>query len=242
LNKSIDERIGKNSLDSGKEILEEHTKENDAPSLRTFDTKNKTVTITLLAVFTALGPALSISFIWLPYFELMTLTLFIGGFILGYTYGIALAILSSTLYEIIATIIVGPAFIVFPFKIIAYLVITCSGAFIGKILPKKGTISWRIFLAVLGGLLTLCFDLCVNLGLILFLDYQLISYFTILVLGLPATTIRIATNSAFFFLIYDILNRGINPLMEKYQGEEKKVNRQMEETQRRSGQTNKKVK
>ncbi|MHA1532081.1 MAG: hypothetical protein ACTSR6_08795, partial [Candidatus Heimdallarchaeota archaeon] len=61
-----------------------------------FSQVRPTIKITLLAIFTALGVALATVFAYLPFFELMSLTLFIGGAILGPLYSVFLAILSSS--------------------------------------------------------------------------------------------------------------------------------------------------
>ncbi|MBD3189400.1 MAG: hypothetical protein GF308_02090 [Candidatus Heimdallarchaeota archaeon] len=179
-------------------------------------TNRKSVQVALLAIFTALGPALSLSFIWFPYFELMTLTIFVGGLVLGPIYGIILAIMSSTLYEIIATLAVGQALPIYPFKLLAYILIALSGAVIGKSLPEKPTFSWRCFTAIVGGTLTLCFDLIVNLGMIFFMDLQVISYFTTLLVGLPVTAIRVVSNTLLFTFVPELVSRVINPLLGKY--------------------------
>lgn len=185
------------------------------PELKEFQGKRLSLKIAILAIFTALGPALSISFIWFPYFELMTLTIFLGGMILGPIYGIVQAIFSTTLLELVATFILGPGFPIYPFKVIAFIIVSLMGALVGKILPEKSTLSWRIFIATLGGVLTLLFDLLVNIGMILFLDLQFISYFSILLVGLPVTAIRVSANTLLFTLIPEIYHRAILPLIGK---------------------------
>ncbi|HUU77510.1 MAG TPA: ECF transporter S component [candidate division Zixibacteria bacterium] len=185
--------------------------------MKEYDTKNTSLKIAILAIFTALGPALSISFIWFPYFELMTLTIFIGGMILGPLYGIALAIFSTSLFELIATFALGPGLPIFPFKIIAFIVIVLAGSLIGKIFPEKTTFSWRIFIATLGGLLTLIYDLLTNFGMIIFLNLQLISYFTTLIVGLPVTAARVGANTIIFAFLPEIYNRAINPILKNSQ-------------------------
>ena len=174
-----------------------------------------TLKIAILAIFTALGPALSISFIWFPYFELMTLTVFLGGMILGPIYGIIQAVFSTTLLELVATFVLGPGFPIYPFKVVAFILVSLSGALIGKILPEKSTLSWRVFIATLGGMLTLLFDLLVNIGMIIFLDLQFISYFSILLAGLPVTAIRVTANTLLFAFVPEIYGRAIHPLIGK---------------------------
>lgn len=177
--------------------------------------KKTTLRIALLAIFTALGPALSISFIWFPYFELMTLTIFIAGIILGFIYGFAVAVLSATLYEIISIVVIGPGFVVFPFKLIVFLIIAITGAFIGKTTPSKTAFFWRFFLGVTGGLLTIFYDLFVNIGMILFLELTFTSYFVVLLTGLSVTAAKTCVNVILFIFIPDILRRAIYPIMKQ---------------------------
>ena len=49
----------------------------------------------------------------------------------------------------------GPAYIIYPFKIIAFIIIAVTGALLVRQTDKKATFFWRFFLAVVGGLLTL---------------------------------------------------------------------------------------
>lgn len=202
-----------NLLEKERLEAESESRSTKESEMKEYHSKNTSFKIAILAIFTALGPALSISFIWFPYFELMTLTIFIGGMILGPLYGIALAIFSTSLFELIATFALGPGFPIFPFKVIAFIVIVLAGSLIGKIIPEKTTFSWRIFIATLGGLLTLIYDLLTNFGMIIFLDLQLISYFTILVVGLPVTAARVGANTIIFAFLPEIYNRAINPIL-----------------------------
>ncbi|HUT79915.1 MAG TPA: hypothetical protein VMZ29_01835 [Candidatus Bathyarchaeia archaeon] len=184
--------------------------------LTEYTPKNHTIKVAILAIFTALGAALSSLFMYIPYIEFMTLTLFIGGIILGPLYGSFLAILSASLYEIIATAMVGPGVIIFPFKIVAFVLIALTGALIGHKIPTKTSYFWRFFIAVIGGLLTILYDLIVNIGWVLITnDFKFIGYFTALIIGLPITAAKVASNAVLFFFIPDILNRTLKSIMTK---------------------------
>ncbi|MHA1212957.1 MAG: hypothetical protein ACTSSH_10895, partial [Candidatus Heimdallarchaeota archaeon] len=61
--------------------------------LQEYTPKNHSIKVAILAIFTGLGAALSSLFIYFPNVELMTLTIFIGGIILGPVYGSFLAVL-----------------------------------------------------------------------------------------------------------------------------------------------------
>ncbi|MHA1212329.1 MAG: hypothetical protein ACTSSH_07695, partial [Candidatus Heimdallarchaeota archaeon] len=149
-----------------------------------------------------------------PNVELMTLTIFIGGIILGPVYGSFLAVLASSLYEIIATALIGLGGIIYPFKVIAFLLVALTGAMIGRNIPSKPTFLRRVFMAVIGGLLTIAFDLITNFGWVLISsEFQWIGYFTALLTGLPITASKVAANSVLFFFIPDILNRAVKPFM-----------------------------
>jgi hypothetical protein len=180
---------------------------------------SKALFAALIAIFAALGPSLSVSFIWFPYFEFMTLTIFLGGFILGYVGGICTGLLSATLYEIIASTLVGVALPIFPFKLIAYTLIAVSGAMYKKIKFEQKLL-WHIGLIITGGLLTIVFDLIVNLGMLLAMNLQIAGYFAALVTGLFVTAGRTATNMVLFSFIPIINRQVINPLIGSYIGEE----------------------
>ncbi|MCF2142695.1 MAG: hypothetical protein K9W42_03250 [Candidatus Heimdallarchaeota archaeon] len=174
---------------------------------------NHTLKIALVAVLAALSAALSTAFIFFPYIELMTITLFLGGTILGPIYACALAIISASLYEIISTVIIGPGFIIFPFKLVAFLLIALSGAFSKRLIAKETTALLRLFFATIGGLLTIAFDLITNVGwIILAQNFNLIGYFTALVIGLPVTAAKVVVNGVLFFFIPDIYKRAIKSL------------------------------
>ena len=178
--------------------------------------KNHTLKIALLAILTALGPALSLSFIWFPYFELMTLTIFLSGVILGPLYGSILAILSTSLYELIVSLVIGPALPVYPFKVIAFCIVALAGALMGYKTNFSTSFFWRLFFGVLGGLLTLSYDLIVSLGMFFFLGTGVGSYFAFIFAGLPVTAIRVATNTLLFAFIPDIILRTIKPLVIRF--------------------------
>ncbi|MHA1355805.1 MAG: hypothetical protein ACTSR1_11595, partial [Candidatus Heimdallarchaeota archaeon] len=143
--------------------------------------------IALLAILTALGPALSISFIWFPYFELMTLTIFLSGVILGPLYGSILAILSTSLYELIVSLVIGPALPVYPFKVIAFCIVALAGALMGYKTNFSTSFFWRLFFGV-----------------------------AFIFAGLPITAIRVATNTLLFAFIPDIFLRTIKPLVIRF--------------------------
>jgi len=176
---------------------------------------NHTIKIAMVATLAALSAALSTAFIFFPYIELMTFTLFIGGIILGATYASALALISASLYEIISTILVGPGFVIFPFKLIAFLLIALTGSLVRNMIAKRETtMLFRLFLAVIGGLLTIAFDLLTNIGwIILSENFNAIGYFTALALGLPVTATKVAVNGTLFFIIPDVYSRAIRPLL-----------------------------
>jgi len=61
------EELNKNNSDESK--ITDKVLEVETEKLTIVPPKNHTLKIALLAILTALGPALSISFIWFPYFE-----------------------------------------------------------------------------------------------------------------------------------------------------------------------------
>ncbi|MHA1629079.1 MAG: hypothetical protein ACTSXO_02480 [Candidatus Heimdallarchaeota archaeon] len=174
---------------------------------------NHTIKIAMVAILGALSAALSTAFIFFPYIELMTITLFLGGIILGPIYACALAIISASLYEIISTVIIGPGFIIFPFKLVAFLLIALSGAFCKQLIEKDTTVLLRLFFATIGGLLTIAFDLITNVGwIILAQNFNFIGYFTALLIGLPVTASKVVVNGVLFFFIPDVYKRAIKSL------------------------------
>ncbi|MHA1244105.1 MAG: hypothetical protein ACTSP7_05965 [Candidatus Heimdallarchaeota archaeon] len=208
------EELNKNNSDESK--ITDKVLEVETEKLTIVPPKNHTLKIALLAILTALGPALSISFIWFPYFELMTLTIFLSGVILGPLYGSILAILSTSLYELIVSLVIGPALPVYPFKVIAFCIVALAGALMGYKTNFSTSFFWRLFFGVLGGLLTLSYDLIVSLGMFFFLGTGVGSYFAFIFAGLPITAIRVATNTLLFAFIPDIFLRTIKPLVIRF--------------------------
>jgi len=211
-------KISNNEIDDSTDLsLNESTEISDTQNiqeLKEYTPKTSSLKIALLAVFTALGVALSTMFIYFPNIELMTLTLFIGGIILGPLYGSFLAIFSATLYELIATIIIGPGYVIFPFKVIAFLIIVLAGAAIRKKIPEKPKAIWWFTFGVIGGLLTIFYDLITNIGWIILSDnFNFIGYISAIVIGLPITASRVATNTVLFLFVPEIYNRSIKQLM-----------------------------
>ncbi|MHA1440362.1 MAG: hypothetical protein ACTSPK_00680 [Candidatus Heimdallarchaeota archaeon] len=137
------EELNKNNSDESK--ITDKVLEVETEKLTIVPPKNHTLKIALLAILTALGPALSISFIWFPYFELMTLTIFLSGVILGPLYGSILAILSTSLYELIVSLVIGPALPVYPFKVIAFCIVALAGALMGYKTNFSTSFFWRLF-------------------------------------------------------------------------------------------------
>jgi len=214
------EIIDNNEISSGikKENVSEEEHSNKVADteemLQEYSPQRMSLKIAVLAIFTALGPVLSISFIWIPYFELMTLTIFLGGIILGPIFGAIQAIFSTTLFEIIVSAFLGVGLPIFPFKVLGFLLVAISGGLLGKMFHPTTSFSWRIFIAIIGGLLTLCYDLLVNIGMIIFLDLQFISYFATLAIGLPVTALRVTSNTIFFAFVPEIVNRAIKPALD----------------------------
>ncbi len=216
MGKNLSKTINENAVseDSQPEVNIEIQKLDEFTQIR------PTVKITMLAVFTALGVALATMFAYLPFFELMTLTLFIGGAVLGPFYSILLALFSSSLYEIISTTLLGFGPVIFPFKIIAYILIALCGALLGRVLYNKPTYFWRFFLGVTGGLLTISYDLIVNFGWVLLsvqagdvAVFSFTAYFSALVFGIYITVSRTVVNIILFLFVPDILYRAILPIL-----------------------------
>ncbi|MFW9921711.1 MAG: hypothetical protein ACFFDW_00285 [Candidatus Thorarchaeota archaeon] len=191
--------------------------------LTDYYSKSKSLKLALLAIFTALGPVLSISFIWFPYFELMTLTIFIGGIILGPLYSIFLAILSTTLFELIVSVILGFGLPIYPFKVLAFIIIALTGSLFGKVLEKKITVSWTIVIASLGGILTFLYDILVTVGLVIFMEIQIDAYLGLFISGIAITAIRVATNTVLFAFVPVIFQRAIKPLLQGTFGKRRKA-------------------
>lgn len=191
--------------------------------LTEYHNQSKSLKLALLAIFTALGPVLSISFIWFPYFELMTLTIFLGGIILGPIYSIILAILSTTLFEVLVSVILGFGLPIYPFKILAFIIIALTGSLFRRILEKEITVSWTIVIASTGGILTFIYDVLVTIGLVIFMEMQIETYLGLFISGIAVTAIRVASNTILFAFIPVIYQRALQPLLQGTFGKKKKV-------------------
>ncbi|MEA2069853.1 MAG: ECF transporter S component [Asgard group archaeon] len=206
-------RIESAALSEGK--TKENQLEEDSYTLSQWVKNNPTLRISLIAILSALGPALSISFIWFPYFELLSFTIFISGIILGTKDGLIVGFISSVIYEVLSTVIMGFALVIYPFKLLGFLLIAVVGGLIGKSNSNKKQISWNFFIAILGGLLTIFYDLLTNLGYLFFTNFQFNSFLSLLVTSLPVTAIRVITNSILFFFIPMLLSRVFLPMLKQ---------------------------
>ncbi len=166
-----------------------------------------TVRIAYGAIIIALAIALGYALALVPNIELVTLTLAIGGYLLGGSWGFIVGALGFGLYSILSPFGVAP-----PPLLVAQIVgggfIGFSGSLLRKIVKRK----WILVLksALIGGTVTLVYDLLTNLG-----SYLMIASETTLIPfiigGLLFSILHIVANVVIFAVLFPIISRYLKP-------------------------------
>lgn len=162
-----------------------------------------TLDVSRTATLAATAVTTSTLLIYIPNVETITLTCFIAGYMYGKRIGIATGIVTTMVWEIIASTLMGGfSGIVFPLKLLVWTLTGVLGAISHDIKVEK---HWE--LAIIGGFLALFFDLVVTIGVTIPLyDSSKKSFLTLylfyFVQGLPFFTIpHILSNAALFSII-----------------------------------------
>ncbi|MFQ6126643.1 MAG: hypothetical protein ACE5R6_18815 [Candidatus Heimdallarchaeota archaeon] len=179
-----------------------------APEVMSFQAKHtKTWNYAIIALFSALAVATSLLLVLVPNLETITLVIFLVSLRYGFRTGMFTAMTIAVIFELIASQLFGSGAIIFPFKLIAYLLIALTGALWKKSSCKPG----KIALAITGATLAILFDMITTLGLVLWLGQPISAYFVLLVIGIVVppffTPLHVLGNAFLFQLVSSIQDR-----------------------------------
>jgi hypothetical protein len=168
----------------------------------------------------SLGIVLSTVVVFIPNFELISVTIFLVSLLFGVYYGLLTAISVPLVYEFIITTILGPASYLIVFKLISYIILALFAGLGRKIFLKLSF--WE--LGIIGSLFALLYDVLITLGFqVAVIQTKFVFSYLIflLVQGVIFTIVHIISNFIMFSLVKTILNwimlsfkvRGLKQLM-----------------------------
>lgn len=184
---------------------------------------NRIETILKMAISASLGSlgiVLSTIVVFVPNFELISVSIFLISLLFGLYYGLLAAISMSLVYEFIITMIVGPASYLFVFKLVCYITLALLAGSARKLFLKLSF--WE--LGIIGSIFALFYDIIVTIGFQIAVLQNKIAFSVLLVSfvgGTLFTIIHVISNFILFSLTKTILNwimtafkvRGLKQLM-----------------------------
>lgn len=170
-----------------------------------------TIRIAYGAIIIALAIALGYALALVPNVELVTLTLAIGGYLLGGGWGLIVGALGFGLYSILSPFGVAP-----PLLLLAQILGGGLIGYSGSLLRKKVKKKWTLVLksALIGGTVTLFYDLLTNLGSYIMITSEK-TLIPFIVGGLSFSILHIVANVVIFAVLFPILSRYLKPVSGK---------------------------
>ncbi len=181
--------------------------------------------LSVSAIFIAFAVSIGFIFSSIPNLELMTATIFLGGYILGRVCGLVIGFFSALLWSSLNPWGSGLAYPpILAAQIIGFAVAGFSGGVIRLIVnPSKLGFKSLVILGLSGFILTAFYDIVTNLGSIFFSGFDLKMMRNILVAGIPLSFFHIAVNTLVFFTVLPTLIKTLNKsgFLKKYFGQNK---------------------
>ncbi len=176
--------------------------------------------IAISASLGSLGIVLSTIVVFIPNFELISVTIFLISLMFGIFYGLLTAISVSLVYEFIVTAIVGPASYLIIFKLACYILLALFAGLSRKVILKLSF--WE--LGIIGSIFALFYDILITIGfqIAVIQEKIAISYLMLLLAeGVFFTITHVISNFILFSMTKTILNwivtafkaRGLKQLM-----------------------------
>jgi hypothetical protein len=156
----------------------------------------------LTAIFIALAIAGGLALIQLPNVEMVTVAVFLAGFLLGIARGVFVGGVAEFLYSFFNPYGV-PAPPLLVAQVFSMALAGGAGGFLGKFYKTRTPPFW--LLGVCGGLLTLLFDLNTTLGFTLFIESPWQGLMAAVAFGAPFYLTHIGTNTLIFTMLLPIL-------------------------------------
>ncbi|MCK9245198.1 MAG: hypothetical protein M0R34_06095 [Candidatus Marinimicrobia bacterium] len=162
--------------------------------------------ITYSAIFIALIVGVGIALAFIPNVELVTALVFLAGALMGWKSGLIIGGLGELIFSSLNPL--GSGLIFPPMLFAQVLAMTLVGGIGG--LCRSFILSWQprianfIVIGLLGGMLTLFYDICVSLAFPLSAGFNWQGVLTTLVAGLAFSVIHIILNLAIFLFFVPV--------------------------------------
>ncbi|KAA3616411.1 MAG: ECF transporter S component [Calditrichaeota bacterium] len=168
--------------------------------------KTETLKLTIIANFIAVGVAIGYALAFLPNIEMVTMIIFIGGYLLGWRSGAFIGLATEFIYSNFN--LYGPA----PIHIlVAQIFAMTTTGIVGGIAKNIGgvnlsSVASRIMFLVLGGAVTVFFDLVTTWADVFIIDAGMGFFMSRLIAGMPFFAVHIVSNAfIFFFLVHTLI-------------------------------------
>jgi len=181
--------IDKKSIDNKKTIDEiEFTPE-----------ENISFRIALISIMVAIGIGGSYALVALPNIEILSLIIFITGYLYGWKVGTVVGAVSEAIFAGFNPMGVAPL-VTYGTLIAAFTLIGFIGGLLGRNNKELKINSWNMYkFAIIGGILTLIFDLTTALSWIVVVPG--VSIYLTLIMQVPFTIIHVVSNIFLFGLV-----------------------------------------
>ncbi len=169
--------------------------------------------ITVTAALSAAAVASSTALILIPSVETLTLFAFFMGIVLTKKHAVIGVITSTLLFEFAASATYGPSGLVFPLKLLAWLIVLGFGIMSRTLIIRVASSDRelgsskmdRVLLYGLGATSAFVFDAITNVGMLLFLpsssESLIVLYLAVFVAGLPFTVVHVFSTSLLFLVL-----------------------------------------
>jgi hypothetical protein len=161
--------------------------------------------ISLQVQLSAVTIATTAMLIFYPSVETISISIFIFGYLFRIRFGISLVLSICVGWEIVASMVFGFSGILFPFKILGWLIVFNLGTIANKIRITK---NWEF--ALLGAFSAVIWDLILLFAIPLTLSTTgtdfMVLLINALVFGLPFTIAHIIANTTFFLFVRNIIS------------------------------------
>jgi len=154
------------------------------------------------AIFSAVAIGLGFMFMLVPNVEFISITVFLSGLTLGFSWGAAVGASSMLIYSsfnplgsglVYFTLLIG--------QILAMVFIGMSGAAANKIVKNLAPVYQAILAGLFGFIGTLIYDIATNLAYPLSAGYSLKETFAYGISGVLFTAMHLASNTAIFSVV-----------------------------------------
>lgn len=175
--------------------------------------ERKSFRVALLGIFTALAVVLGYALVFIPNIELLTLMIFLSGFIMGQRDGAIVGIMSSFIFVFFNPYGVSPIPL-FAYQLAHYALVGLLGGVMCDFLSKKEFFKPEedlyvypvvIIFAISGAVITFTYDIISTLiGALVFYG-SIESFWPTYIIGLPFTMIHLIGNILGFIFILPVL-------------------------------------